>query len=259
MAKQKILAPGDVLKEKILEYQLSVRELAQDLKVNPSSIRQITDGKTKISIPVAFRLAKYFNTPVQYWIDLQASYEIAELKKDTDFQTSLREIPKAKKKKVIAAPASSAKSKKLDDSAKKGTRAPKGSKAAEEASSAGTKRRGRPAAAKDALDADIGAEQPKRRGRRSAAAKDALDADVGAEPKRRGRPAAVKDDADNGAKQPKRRGRKPAAAKGVEEAAEAINTEKPKPKTILIKKNSISPPPSNYLFEDAIIDDDPQT
>jgi addiction module HigA family antidote len=261
MAKQKILAPGDVLKEQIAEYQLTIGGLAQELKLNQSSLRQITEGKTKISVPLAFRLAKYFNTPVQYWIDLQSTYEIAELKKDQEFQGILSEIPKAKKKKTAAAAPASSKSKKGDDaSAKKAaakeTKAPKESKAAAEMPSPGTKRRGRPQAVKDGMDAAPDAEKPKRRGRPQAV-KDGVDAAPDTEkPKRRGRPPVVKDAADT-EKPKRRRGRPPASviAADIDVEDAVINTEKSKPKTILIKKNSISSPEPDSLFEDPITGD----
>jgi addiction module HigA family antidote len=225
MAKQKNLAPGDVLKEKLAEYQLTIGGLAQELKMNQSSLRQILEGKTKISVPVAFRLAKYFTTPVQYWTDLQSAYEIAELKKDKDFQNALGEIPKAKKKKVL----DSSNFKKSSVSANKKAAS---KEALDSEKPSGTRRRGRPSAA--AADTDAGAEKPKRR---------------------RGRPPAA--DTDAGAERPKRRRGRPRAAAfdSVDVEDEAAVIEKPKPKTILIKKSDISPPPSDSLFEDTIPDD----
>jgi addiction module HigA family antidote len=236
MAKQKILLPGDVLKEKIAEYQLSVRELAEVLNVTLSSIRQLTDGKTKISIPMAFRLAKYFGDSAQYWIDLQYSYEIATLKKDEEFQAALREIPKAKKKKGVATPTSAGKSRKADQSAQKEAKTPKVPKTREEAHSSEPKRRGRKAAVKDdpnTMHIDVDFEKLKHRGR----------------------PAGVKNVSvpNSDSERPKRRGRP--ASKTLENKEEINPAEKSKPNTILIKKADIPSPELKSWFEDDIKDD----
>ncbi|MDR3139427.1 MAG: HigA family addiction module antidote protein [Treponema sp.] len=98
MKKQPILLPGAVLKESFLDsYQISVTKLSEDIGLSPSAIRQIISGKLKISTANALKLAKYFDNPVQYWIDLQNQYDLAELEKDAELNEILKKIPKAKK------------------------------------------------------------------------------------------------------------------------------------------------------------------
>jgi plasmid maintenance system antidote protein VapI len=54
-------------------------------------------GKIRISLNVAFRLAKYFGNTYQFWLDMQTRYDVAELQKDAAFTTAIKNIPKAKK------------------------------------------------------------------------------------------------------------------------------------------------------------------
>jgi addiction module HigA family antidote len=101
MAKSEILAPGIVLKEQFLDvYQLTPGKIAADLGISQSAIRQIISGKGKITLTMALRLGKYFSNTAKYWLDLQYEYDLAELKKDVEFNKSLKEINKAKKPSV---------------------------------------------------------------------------------------------------------------------------------------------------------------
>ncbi|MDR2101478.1 MAG: HigA family addiction module antidote protein [Treponema sp.] len=96
--KQSALVPGTVLKENFLnEYGLSPAKIAEDLGLSQSIIRQILSNKAKISLRIALHLSKYFGNPVQYWIDLQNTYDLAILEGDAELKESLKKIPKAKK------------------------------------------------------------------------------------------------------------------------------------------------------------------
>jgi addiction module HigA family antidote len=147
--KQSVPAPGTILKEKYMdEYQISVAQLAKDIGLSASAVRQLINNKLRVSIVIALRLAKYFGVPVQEWIDLQTQYELSELDKDKALTDSIKAIPKAKKAPAPAkgkAPAAAAAkkpggrrgagkaAKAADDQtpAAKKPRAPRGSKKAE--------------------------------------------------------------------------------------------------------------------------------
>ncbi|MDR2743464.1 MAG: HigA family addiction module antidote protein [Treponema sp.] len=139
MAKQTILVPGAVLKEQFLDkYGITVSKLSADIGLSPSAVRQLINGKLKISLEIALKLEKYLDKPVKYWIDLQNAYSLADMSKDPELQDKLKKIPKAQK---IPVP------KKATDkaTARKGP-APKGAKKATEKKPAGRK----PAAKKTA-------------------------------------------------------------------------------------------------------------
>jgi addiction module HigA family antidote len=98
MAKQTVKKPGEVLQKSFLdEYGLTPAKAAQDTGLSQSAIRQILTGKTRISLNVAVRLAKYFGNTYQYWLDLQTQYDFAELQKDSAFTDAVKKIAKAKK------------------------------------------------------------------------------------------------------------------------------------------------------------------
>jgi addiction module HigA family antidote len=98
MAKQTAKIPGAVLQKSFLdEYGLTPAKTAVDTGLSQSAIRQILTGRTRISLNVAVRLAKYFGNTFQYWLDLQTQYDLAELQKDTAFTDAVKKISKAKK------------------------------------------------------------------------------------------------------------------------------------------------------------------
>lgn len=69
--------PGEHLAEFISEYNLTVYRVAKDINVPNTRIDQITKGKRGISVDTAARLGKYFGTTPQFWLNLQANYELA--------------------------------------------------------------------------------------------------------------------------------------------------------------------------------------
>jgi addiction module HigA family antidote len=79
MARVKLapIHPGEVLAEEFLApLGLSQYRLAQDLSVPPRRINEIVHGKRGISADTALRLARYFGTSPQFWLNLQARYDL---------------------------------------------------------------------------------------------------------------------------------------------------------------------------------------
>ncbi len=73
--------PGEILKETISDLGISMNELARTIRVPPNRITSIVNGERSISGETALRLAKYFGTTAQYWMNLQAHYDL-ELARD---------------------------------------------------------------------------------------------------------------------------------------------------------------------------------
>jgi addiction module HigA family antidote len=111
MPKPAIQAPGVVLQSYLDEYQLNPGKLAQAVGLSQSAVRQVVIGKTRISVPVALRFAKYFGNKAEDWIDIQNKYDLAEAAKDSELSAILKGISKAKKPapKKAAKPAAAAK------------------------------------------------------------------------------------------------------------------------------------------------------
>ena len=69
--------PGEVLLEEFLKpMQLSQNRLALDIGVHPRRINEIVLGKRSLTAETALRLARYFGTSPQFWLGLQADYDL---------------------------------------------------------------------------------------------------------------------------------------------------------------------------------------
>ena len=74
--------PGEVLFEEFLEPMgLSQNAIAREIGVPPRRINEIVLGKRGISADTAIRLAKRFKTSEQFWMSLQAEYDLEEARK----------------------------------------------------------------------------------------------------------------------------------------------------------------------------------
>ena len=69
--------PGRILREEFLEpLEISVYALAKAIKVTRSRLNDIVLGRRAISADTALRLARYFGTTPEFWVDLQARYDL---------------------------------------------------------------------------------------------------------------------------------------------------------------------------------------
>ena len=70
--------PGEVLKHDFMDpFGLSATALAKATGVTPARINEIVRGRRGITAATALRLAKYFGTDAQSWMNLQTRYELA--------------------------------------------------------------------------------------------------------------------------------------------------------------------------------------
>ena len=71
------VTPGEVLREDFMEpLGLSANALAKALHVPPNRITSILNGTRSITADTALRLARYFTTTPQSWLNLQKNYEL---------------------------------------------------------------------------------------------------------------------------------------------------------------------------------------
>lgn len=69
--------PGEVLREEFLEpLGLTAHALAQALRVPAPRINDIARERRAVSPDTALRLARHFRTTPQFWLNLQASYDL---------------------------------------------------------------------------------------------------------------------------------------------------------------------------------------
>jgi antitoxin HigA-1 len=70
--------PGEILREEfMLPLGLSSTGLAKALGVTPARINEIVREKRGITADTALRLARFFGTDVQSWLNLQQQYDIS--------------------------------------------------------------------------------------------------------------------------------------------------------------------------------------
>ena len=69
--------PGEVLQDLLHEAGLTVNALALALRVPANRIGGIVKGQRGITADTALRLARYFGTSAQMWVNLQARYDLA--------------------------------------------------------------------------------------------------------------------------------------------------------------------------------------
>lgn len=80
-----LLTPGQYLKTEFLdELGLSAYALARATHMPDSRISEIINGRRAITADTALRLAKYFGTSAQFWLNLQSHYDLEMASKEAD-------------------------------------------------------------------------------------------------------------------------------------------------------------------------------
>lgn len=68
---------GEILREDLMKpLGLSVNGLAPELKVPVTRISEIVNGRRALNAETALRLSRYFGSTPQFWINLQAAYDL---------------------------------------------------------------------------------------------------------------------------------------------------------------------------------------
>ena len=85
--------PGEILREEYMApLGLTASTLALELRIPASRVHEIINEKRGISVDTALRLAKFFETDLNLWVNLQAQYEACLLEREKG-QEFMRIIP----------------------------------------------------------------------------------------------------------------------------------------------------------------------
>jgi len=68
--------PGELLRDELEERSVSLNELARSVRVPMNRISAIVNGRRSITADTALRLARYFGTSPQMWLNLQTAYDL---------------------------------------------------------------------------------------------------------------------------------------------------------------------------------------
>jgi addiction module HigA family antidote len=93
--------PGEVLADDLQSLDMSAAALARQIKVPTNRITEILNGERAVTGDTALRLAHFFGTSAQFWLNLQSLYELrlAEQKAGK----LIRSLPKLKRREPVHA------------------------------------------------------------------------------------------------------------------------------------------------------------
>lgn len=74
--KMRPIHPGEILKDELEELEISATAFAKALKIPTNRVTLILKGDRSITADTALRLAQYFGTTPEFWMNLQIAYDI---------------------------------------------------------------------------------------------------------------------------------------------------------------------------------------
>ncbi|HXN49984.1 MAG TPA: HigA family addiction module antitoxin [Bryobacteraceae bacterium] len=93
--------PGEHLAEELRELGMSAAELARKLAVPTNRITAILNGQRGITGDTALRLAHFFGTSPEFWLNLQSLYELRMARKRAG--SSIKSLPRLARSERIPA------------------------------------------------------------------------------------------------------------------------------------------------------------
>src|SRR5512132_987510 len=98
---QTAIHPGEHLAEELKELGMSAAELARKLDVPTNRVTGILNGQRAITGDTALRLAHFFGTSPEFWLNLQSLYELRVAQKKVG--KSIKALPRLKNPERIPA------------------------------------------------------------------------------------------------------------------------------------------------------------
>ena len=89
-----VIHPGEHLAEELKELGMSAAELARRLDVPTNRVTEILNGRRAITGDTALRLAHFFGTNAEFWLNLQSLYDLRIAQKKVG--KSIRRLPTLK-------------------------------------------------------------------------------------------------------------------------------------------------------------------
>ena len=83
--------PGRILKDELAELGVTPTELARQIEVPPNRVSQIISGKRSVTGDTALRLGHWFGVEPQFWLNLQAQFDLVAAAKVTG--DSIQSLP----------------------------------------------------------------------------------------------------------------------------------------------------------------------
>lgn len=87
------VTPGEILLEEFLKPMgISQNALGLSLRVPPQRINEIVRGRRPITLDTALRLATFFGTSPEFWLNLQMEHDLRKARRDKQDQRIREEI-----------------------------------------------------------------------------------------------------------------------------------------------------------------------
>ena len=93
--------PGEHLAQELKALDMSAAELARQLDVPTNRITQILNGTRAITGDTALRLAHFFGTSAEFWLNLQSLYELRLAQNKPG--KSIKDLPTLRRRELIRA------------------------------------------------------------------------------------------------------------------------------------------------------------
>jgi len=93
--------PGEHLAEELEAIDMGAAELARKINVPTNRITQILNGTRAITGDTALRLAHFFGTSAQFWLNLQSLYELRRAQEKVG--KSIKALPRLKRRELVHA------------------------------------------------------------------------------------------------------------------------------------------------------------
>src|SRR3989475_5993919 len=93
--------PGEHLAEELQALEMSAAELARQLDVPTNRITQILNGTRAITGDTALRLAHFFGTSAEFWLNLQSLYDLRLAQQKAG--KSIKALPTLKRREPVHA------------------------------------------------------------------------------------------------------------------------------------------------------------
>ncbi len=88
--------PGEILREEFLApLEMTPNALAKKLSVDAPRINEIVNERRAVSVDTALRLARFFGTTPEFWLNLQLAYELRKAEIETRKTIDLEIVPLA--------------------------------------------------------------------------------------------------------------------------------------------------------------------
>jgi addiction module HigA family antidote len=91
--------PGEHLAEELEALDMSAAELARRIDVPTNRVTQILNGTRAITGDTALRLAHFFGTSAQFWLNLQSLYDLKLAQEKAG--KSIKALPTLKRRELV--------------------------------------------------------------------------------------------------------------------------------------------------------------